>query len=132
MHKNNAETIAEAAQIVIGNPPKCASKKWISDVTLTLVTKGDNAKRTSHQSKSAATKERQKDLAKQVQASYLVDERPFMERQIAELEQANQQGASRKAWKIMNDISGKLVPCPVGKVKKLNGEIIKSLKRVSR
>ena len=26
----------------------------------------------------------------------------------------------------MNDISGKLVPCTVGKVKKLNGEIIKS------
>ena len=55
-----------------------------------------------------------------------------MEREIAELEQANQQGASRKTWKIMNNISGKLVPCPVGKVKKLNGEIIKSLERVSR
>ena len=70
--------------------------------------------------------------SKQVQASYLEDERHFMERQIAELEQANQQGPSRKTWKIMNDISGKLIPCPVGKVKKLNGEIIKSLERVSR
>ena len=49
-----------------------------------------------------------------------------MERQIAELEQANQQGPSRKAWKIMNEISGKLGPCPVGKVKKLNGKVIKS------
>ena len=100
MHKNNAETIAEAAQKVIGNPPKCASKKWISDVTLTRVTKGDNAKRKCHQSKSSATKERQKDLAKQVQASYLLDERPFMKRQIAELEQANQQAPQEKPGKL--------------------------------
>ena len=47
-------------------------------------------------------------------------------RQIAELEQAIRQGASRKTWKITNDISGKLVPFWVGKVKKLNGEVIKS------
>ena len=108
------------------------SKKWVFDAILTLVAKRHTVKRRYHQRKSAATKERWKDLAKQVQASYLEDERRFMEMQIAELEQANQQGASRKTWKIMNDISGKLVPCPVGKVKKLNGEIIKSLKRVSR
>ena len=49
-----------------------------------------------------------------------------MERQIAEIEQANQQGASRKTWKIMNDISSELVPFPVGEVVKLNGKIIKS------
>ena len=30
----------------------------------------------------------------------------------------------------MNDVSGKLVPCTVGKVKKLNGEIIKSPKEL--
>ena len=62
MHKNIAEIIAEAAQKVIGNPPKC-SKKWISDVILTLVAKRDNAKQRYHQRKSAATKERWKDLA---------------------------------------------------------------------
>ena len=53
-----------------------------------------------------------------------------MERQIAEPEQANQLGTSRKTWKSMNDISCKLVPCPVGKVEKLNGEIIKSSKEL--
>ena len=129
MHKNIAEIIAEAAQKVIGNPPKC-SKKWISDVILTLVAKRDNAKQRYHQRKSAATKERWKDLAKQIQASYLEDERCFMERQIAEPEQANQLGTSRKTWKSMNDISCKLVPFPVGKVEKLNGEIIKSTKEL--
>ena len=40
--------------------------------------------------------------------------------------QNNIQGASRKTWKIMNDITGKLGPCLVGKAKKLNGEVIKS------
>ena len=69
--------------------------------------------------------------SKQIQASYLEDERCFMERQIAEPEQANQLGTSRKTWKSMNDISCKLVPFPVGKVEKLNGEIIKSTKELS-
>ena len=40
-----------------------------------------------------------------------------MERQIAEIEQANKQGASRKTWEIINGICGKLVPCPVVEVK---------------
>ena len=47
----------------------------------------------------------------------LEDERRYMERQIAEIEQANKQGASRKTWEIINGICGKLVPCPVVKVK---------------
>ena len=126
MYKNIVEIIGETAQNVIGNPPKRGSKKWVSDATLTLVADRDNAKRRYRQKKSAATKERWKNLAKQVQASYVEDERRFMERQIAELEQANRQGASRRTWKIMNDISGKAVPCPAGKIKKLNGEVIKS------
>ena len=67
-----------------------------------------------------------KNIAKQVQLSYLEDERHFMERQTAEHEQANRQGASRRTWKIINDISGKSTPCPTGKVKKPNGDIIKS------
>lgn len=44
--------------------------------------------------------------------------------------QNNIQGASRKTWKIMNDITGKLGPCLVGKVKKLNGEVIKSSRKL--
>ena len=102
-------------------------QKWVSGATLTLVTNRDSAKKRYHQKKTAATKERWKNLAKQVQMSYLEDERRFMERQIAELEQANRQGSSRRTWKIMNDISGKSTPCPAGKVKKLNGDIIKLL-----
>ena len=68
---------------------------------MTFVTNRDNAKRRYYHRKSAATKERWKDLAKQVQASDLEDERCFMERPIAELQQTNQQSASRKTWKIM-------------------------------
>ena len=49
-----------------------------------------------------------------------------MERQIAELEQANRQGASRRTWKIINDISGISTPFPASKVKKPNSNIIKS------
>ena len=127
MHKNIAEIISEAAQRVTRNPPKYGSKKWVSDATLMLVVKRDTVTRSYHQRKSAGTKEKWKDLAKQVQTSYLEDERPFMEKQVAD-----QQGASRKTWKIMNDISGKLAPCLVGKVKKLNGEIIKSPQKASK
>ena len=46
--------------------------------------------------------------------------------ELNKLIQNNIQGASRKTLKIMNDITGKLLPCLVGKVKKLNGEVIKS------
>ena len=53
-----------------------------------------------------------------------------MERQIAELEQANRHEDLRKTWKVMNNVSGKLVPCPIGKVKSLNGEVIKSLQEL--
>ena len=126
MHNDIVEIIGECAQNVIGNPPKRRPKQWVSDASLTLVANRDNAKKRYHQKKTAATKERWRNLAKQVQESYLEDERRYMERQIAELEQANRQGASRRTWKIMNDISGKSTPCPAGKVKKLNGDIVKS------
>ena len=43
----------------------------VSYATLTLVTNRNYAKRRCHQWKSAVTKERWKDLAKQVQAPYL-------------------------------------------------------------
>ena len=111
---------------VIGNPPKRESKKSVSDATLSLVTNRDNAKKRYHQRKTAATKERWKNLAKQVQVPYLEEERHFMERQIAELEQANRQCASRRTWKIINYISDKSTPCPACEVKKPNGDIIKS------
>ena len=95
MPKNMTEIFAEAAQKVIENPPKCGSKKWVTNVTPTLFTNRDNAKRWQHQRKSAASKERWKDLAKQVQESYLEDERRFKERQIAEAEQANTEQYTR-------------------------------------
>ena len=62
-----------------------------------------------------------------MQDSYLEDERWFMERQIVELEQAKQQGASRRTWKIINNISGKSAPCSAGKVMNINCKIGKSL-----
>lgn len=45
MPKNMTEIFAEAAQKVIENPPKCGSKKWVTNVTPTLFTNRDNAKR---------------------------------------------------------------------------------------
>ena len=80
LQKIIAKIIAEAAKKVIENPPKCGSQKWVSDATMMLVAKRDNTKRRYHQKKSAATKERSKNLAKQFQAPYLEDERRFMER----------------------------------------------------
>ena len=80
LQKLIAKIIAEAAKKVIENPPKCGSQKWVSDATMMLVPKRDNTKRRYHQRKSTATKERSKNLAKQFQASYLEDERRFMER----------------------------------------------------
>ena len=45
MPKNMTEIFAEAAQKVIENPPKYGSKKWVTNVTPTLFTNRDNAKR---------------------------------------------------------------------------------------
>ena len=67
MHKNIVEIVGETAQKVIGNPPKRGPKKWVSDATLTLVTNRDIAKKRYQQRKTAATKERWKNIAKQVQ-----------------------------------------------------------------
>ena len=50
-----------------------------------LAVNRDNAKQRFYQMKSAATKERWKDLAKQVQLSNLEDERCFMEGKLLNL-----------------------------------------------
>ena len=89
MYKDIVEIVGETAQKMIGNPPNCGPKLWVSDATLILVPNRDNEKKRYHQKKTTATKERRKSFAEQVQESYPEDKRRFMERQIAELEQAN-------------------------------------------
>ena len=84
MHKDIVEIVGDIAQKVVGNPPKRGPKKWVSEVTLTLLASRDNPKKRYHQKKTTATKERWKNLAKQAQEFYLEDEGWFMERQIAE------------------------------------------------
>ena len=130
IHKNTVDIIGETAQEVIGNPPKRKTTKWVSDATLSIVSERNNAKKRYHQRKTATSKERWKALSKQVQESYIEDERRYIGKQIAELEHANRQGASRRTWKIMNEISGNSSPCLASKVKKPNGEIIKSPKEL--
>ena len=130
IHKNTVNIIGLSAQTAVGNPPKRSPKKWVSDATLALITRRDNAKKRHYQRKSIASKNTWKTLATLVQKSYQEDERKFIQKQIDNLEQANLQGSSRKVWKIMNSICDNTTPCPAGKVKKLDGSIANSPKEL--
>ena len=79
MHRDIVEIVEESTQKVIGYPQKHGLKKWISDATLTLFTNRDNPKKRYQQKKKATTKEKWRNLAKQVQESYLDDEQRLLE-----------------------------------------------------
>ena len=116
MHKYIVEIVGESTQKVIGNPPRLGLQKVDSWCNSDPCYQWRQRKKRYQQKKAAATKEKWKNFAKQVQESYLENERCLLERQIGKLEQAHRQGASRWNWKKMNDISDKLTLCPAGKV----------------
>lgn len=125
--KKIVKIVGVTTQKLIGNPPKRGPNKLVSDATLILVVKRDIEKKRYHQKKTTATKERWKNLVKQVQESCLEYERRFTERQVAKPRKANQRRASRWTWKIMTNITGKSAPCSAVKLKKLTDEIEKLL-----
>ena len=127
LDKKNCENSRSNYTKIDCNPPKRGPNKLVSDATLTLVVKRGIEKKRYHQKKTTATKERWKNLVKQVQESCLEYERRFTERQVAKPRKANQRRASRWTWKIMTNITGKSAPCSAAKLKKLTDEIEKLL-----
>ena len=57
MYKDIVEIVGETAQKMIGNPPNCGPKLWVSDATLILVPNRDNEKKRYRQKKTTATKD---------------------------------------------------------------------------
>ena len=127
LDKKNCENSRSNYTKIDCNPPKRGPNKLVSDATLTLVVKRGIEKKRYHQKKTTATKERWKNLVKQVQESCLEYDRRFTEGQVAKLRKANQQRASRWTWKIMTNITGKSAPCSAVKLNKLTDEIEKLL-----
>ena len=119
-------TIEDVAQEVLGNPPKKRARSWVTPETLHLVEKRNTAKRRFCRTKTLGAKTNWKHLSQLVQNAYQKDEQNFIIQQINKLEQANRQGATKKAWQIINDIGGKSHSNPASKVKTTDGKVIKS------
>ena len=123
-HYDTIETsITEAAQETLGILPRKRKKNWVSAETLCLIDKRNAAKRRYQQKKSPASRDKWRELAKQVSASYTRDEKRYIEKQTDELKEAERNHTPKKTWKIVNELSGKADINPASQVKAPDGKI---------
>ena len=123
-HYDTIETsITEAAQETLGILPRKRKKNWVSAETLCLIDKRNVTKRRYQQKKSPASRDKWRELAKQVSASYTRDEKRYIEKQTDELKEAERNHTPKKTWKIVNELSGKADINPASQVKAPDGKI---------
>ena len=126
-YDDTTRSISETAKEVLGAPPKRQAHQWVSKTTLELLNNRNIAKRRFQQRKTKNLKTKWQELYRQVQKAYEKDEQTYLGRQITQLETANRHKASRRTWKIINEISGTTPPNPASKVKKCDGTILKNV-----
>ena len=118
--------VVKTAESVLGERKKQKKKAWVSDNTLTLLSRRNSAKRKYQHGKTPALRKKWRDLAKAVQLSYEEDDMRYLQRQVDELKKADRSNNPRKTWRIINEISGKTHLNPASQVKAPDGRIIET------
>ena len=93
--------VVKSAESVLGKRKKQKKKAWVSDNTLTLLSRRNSAKRKYQHGKTPALRKKWRDLAKAVQLSYEEDDMRYLQRQVDELKKADRANNPRKTWRII-------------------------------
>ena len=99
--------VREVAEKVVGKREPCGLPSWVSDKTIRLKTERDEAKRKYIVSKSPQSRERWRKLNASLNDSYKVDEAVALNKQMEDLQMADETGNYSTTWKIIHTLSGK-------------------------
>lgn len=116
------QAVKETSETVLGKQKKNKHPSWVSQETLELLEKQDNAKSKFKKSQLLEDKNKWRCLQKEVSNAYDRDKRADLNKKLEELEEANQKREHQRTWKIINKISGKSLATTV-EVRRLDGSI---------
>jgi len=113
-------SVREAAEKVVGKRQSSGLPSWVSEETVRLKTKRDEAKKKFMLSKSPQARRRWRGLNTSLNNSYKADEVAALNKQMEDLRSADERGDYSATWKIIHTLSGKNTKQNV-KVKKQDG-----------
>ena len=114
------KAVAEVAEKVVGKRKPCGMPSWVTDQTLRLREERDRAKKKYLLAKTRKSREIWRKLNTSLNESYRSDELASIQKQMQDLQEADQKGNHNTTWKIINSISGQ-GNRPNPKVKKRDG-----------
>jgi len=100
------KAVEEVAEKVIGKRKPCGLPSWVSNKTLKLRQERDEAKKRYLLIRTRHSKQTWRRLNTSLNESYRADELASLQKQMEDLQVADEKGEYNTTWKIIHDISG--------------------------
>lgn len=121
--------LEETCDKVLGKRPKNKHPSWVSQVTLDLIKEQGQAKAKYKNSQLETDKLQWRTVQNQVSVSFAYDQTKYEEEQLKALEIADEKHECGTTWKIIEKLTKKPQDSPAGKVRMLDGSILKDPKK---